>query len=126
MTARLHNSSKVKIDLREGLFRLQGVSPVSDGEVEILYTETFDQMKYDRIQWPTIEEVERAWPKGELVLEPGESHSETMEYIVAASGYESVLVYTYLYNPSRSSGSAQGWTATTVYDIGVSKLTGAA
>ena len=124
VTAGLHNSSKVKIELRKGLFRLQGISPVLDEEVEILYTETFDEKKYHNIQWPTIEEVERAWAKGELVLEPGESHSETIEYIVALSGYESVLVYTYLYNPSRSRGSAQGWTATTVYDIGVPKLTG--
>ena len=117
VTARLHNSSKVKIELRQGLFRLQGVSPVSDEEVEILYKETFAQKRFNSIQWPTIEEAERAWAKGELVLEPGESHSETIEYIVEASSYESVLVYTYFYNPSRSLGSAEGWTATTVYDI---------
>ena len=95
VTAGLHNSSKVKIELRQGLFRLQGISPVSDEEVEILYTETFAQKDFNSIQWPTIEEAERAWAAGELVLEPGESHSETIEYIVAASGYESVLVYTY-------------------------------
>ena len=95
VTARLHNSSKVKIELRQGLFRLQGVSPVSDEEVEILYKETFAQKRFNSIQWPTIEEAERAWAKGELVLEPGESHSETIEYIVEASSYESVLVYTY-------------------------------
>ncbi len=117
VTAGLHNSSKVKIELRQGLFRLQGVSPVSDEEVEILYTETFAQNSFNSIQWPTIEEAERAWAEGELVMEPGESHSETIEYIVEASGYESVLVYTYFYNPARSPGSAEGWTATTVYDI---------
>ena len=117
VTAGLHNSSKVKIELRQGLFRLQGISPVSDEEVEILYAETFAQKSFNSIQWPTIEEAERAWAKGELVLEPGESHSETIEYIVAASGCESVLVYTYFYNPARSPGSAEGWTATTVYDI---------
>ena len=81
---------------------LETTSPVSDEEVETLYTETFAQKNFNSIQWPTIEEAERAWTKGELVLEPGESHSETIEYIVAASGYESVLVYTYFYNPARS------------------------
>ena len=116
-TAILHNSSKVKVELREGLSRLQGMSPVSDEEVEVLYTETFAQKSFNSIQWPTIVEAGRAWAEGELVLEPGESHSETIEYIVEASGYESVLVYTYFYNPARSPGSAEGWTATTVYDI---------
>ena len=116
-TAILHNTSKVKIELRQGLFRLQGISPVSDEEVEILYTETFAEKNFNSIQWPTVEEAERAWAEGELVLEPGESHSETIEYIVAASGYESVLVYTYFYNPSWGPGSAEGWTASTVYDI---------
>ena len=68
---------------------LETTSPISDEEVEALYTETFAQKNFNSIQWPTIEEAERAWTKGELVLEPGESHSETIEYIVATSGYES-------------------------------------
>ena len=118
-TAILHNSSKVKIELRKGLFRLQGVSPISDKEVESLYTDTFEDRRYDNLPWPTLEEGEAAWDEGELVVEPGEFHPETFEFIVSASDYDSVLIYTYFYNPrrSRNAGSAQGWAATTVYDI---------
>lgn len=116
-TAILHNSSKVKIELRQGLFRLQGVSPACDEEVELLYANVFADKKYSNIQWPTLDEVERNWREGELVVEPGESHPETIEFIVSVADYHSVLIYTYFSNPTRGSGSAEGWTATTVYDI---------
>lgn len=116
-TAILHNSSKVKIELREGLFRLQGISPARDEEVELLYANVFADKEYSNIQWPTLDEVERNWCEGELVVEPEESHPETIEFIVSVADYESVLIYTYFPNPTRGSGSAEGWTATTVYDI---------
>ena len=117
LTAILHNSSRVHVELREGLFRLQGVSPATDDEIELLYSKVFADKDFSNIQWPTLDEVDRDWNQGELVVEPGESHPETIEFIVSASDYESVLIYTYFYNPAHSPGSAQGWTATTVHDI---------
>ena len=117
LTAILHNSSRVHVELREGLFRLQGVSPATDDEIELLYSKVFADRDFSNIQWPTLDEVDRDWNQGELVVEPGESHPETIEFIVSASDYESVLIYTYFYNPAHSPGSAQGWTATTVHDI---------
>lgn len=117
VTARLHNSSRVHVELREGLFRLQGVSPATDDEIELLYSKVFIDRDYSNIQWPTLDEVDRDWDEGELVVEPGESHPETIEFIVSASDYESVLIYTYFYNPARSPGTEQGWTATTIHDI---------
>ena len=117
LTAILHNSSRVHVELREGLFRLQGVSPATDDEIELLYSKVFADRDFSNIQWPTLDEVDRDWNEGELVVEPGESHPETIEFIVSASDYESILIYTYFYNPAHSPGSAQGWTATTVHDI---------
>ena len=56
--------------------------------------------------------------EGELSVEPGESHRETFEFVVA-SDIGSVIIYTYFYNPqhSRNPRTAEGWHATTIYDI---------
>ena len=112
--ATLHNSSKVKIELLKGFFRLQQVVPVSDAEVESLYAHLLGGQDYKDIQWPTLYEVQRAWDKDELVVEPGEAHQEAHEFIVSID-IESVIIYTYFYNPNSS--TPQGWGATTVYDI---------
>ena len=119
VTATLHNGSKVQIELRKGFSRLQGVAPVCDEEVESLYADTFEDRGHDALQWPTLDEVARAWNEGELIVEPGESHAETFEFIIGASVYDTVLIYTYFYNPTASQdvGSARGWHATTVHDI---------
>ena len=119
VTATLHNRSKVQIELRKGFSRLQGVAPVSDDEVESLYAGTFEDMEHDSLQWPTLDEVDRVWEEGELIVEPGESHTETFEFIVGAYVYDAVLVYSYFYNPeaSKDPGSAKGWHATAVHDI---------
>ena len=118
-TAILHNNSKVQIGLQRGFSRLQGVSPVSDEEAESLYARTFDDREDDNLQWPVLQDLQRVWGKSELVVEPGESHEETFEFVIRESDYKSVLIYTYFYNPRyrKNADSAEGWAATTVYDI---------
>ena len=118
VTATLQNSSRVKIELREADFRLQQVSPLSDQKVENLYAEVFAEAEHTHIQWPILFEVQRDWDRGNLIVEPGESHRESYDFIVS-TGVESVSVYTYFYNPSFSEDSrtVEGWGATTVYDI---------
>ena len=118
-TAVLQNNSKVQIELREGFVLLQGISPVSDEEAESLYAGTSEDGGYENLQWPVLEDIERVWGESRLVVEPGESHAETFEFIIGVSDYQSVLIYTYFYNPraSKSRGSAKGWGATTVYDM---------
>lgn len=131
VTAVLRNSSRVKVELREGFFRLQQVSPATDEEVEDLYAEVFaeehgdgsekQRKKKEHIRWPVLDTHNLIRPEGELgelVVEPGGSHPETYEFIVPRN-VESVLIYTYFYNPAYSEGSgvAEGWHATTVYDI---------
>lgn len=124
VTAVLRNSSRVKVELREGFFRLQQVSPATDEDVEDLYAEVFEDAagaeaeKKEHIRWPVLDTHYPNWDSGKVVIEPGESHPETYEFIVSKD-VKSVLVYTYFYNPAYSEGSgvAEGWHATTVYDI---------
>ena len=118
ITATLHNSSKVHIELREGFFLLQRIAPSSDEEIEGLYTQVFLNEEQLDVQWPFIYGSEHIWDEGELVVEPGESHPETYEFVISKD-VRTVSIYTYFENPSFTpgSGSSEGWAATTVYDI---------
>ena len=118
VTAILHNSSKVQIEIRKGFFLLQQISPVSDESVESMYAQVFQDSTHDNLQWPTLDEITRAWSEAELIVEPGESHQEAYEFIVTTD-VESVVVYTYFHNSrhSQHSQTVQGWHATTIYDM---------
>ncbi len=118
VTATLTNSSRVKLEFHEAYFRLQILSPISDREVENLYAKVFADENGEspwNLQWPTMEEASRRWVKGELVVEPGERHQETCEFVIS-NDVSSILVYTYFYNPGRGA-IPQGWGTTTVCDI---------
>ena len=116
--ATLHNSSKVKIEVREAAFRLQRIGPLADPEVEQLYAQVFIDNEESSIQWTSYDELERSWGKGELIIEPGESHHEAYEFIVSRE-IDSVVVYAYFHNPEYREGTrkAQGWSVTTVHDM---------
>ena len=118
VTAVLQNSSRVQIELREGFFLAQHLAPTSDEHVEELYAEVYMDEKFEDIQWPTLEELQRQWDKGELVVEPGETHPESIEFIISKS-VESVILHTYFYNPKSSSDAraAEGWGRTSVLDM---------
>lgn len=116
MTATLHNSSRVKIEVREGLFRLQQIAPLSDEEIMELYAQVFIDEESKHLQWPTLEEIDRKWAANELIVEPGESHQETYEFIVSRE-VTSVMVYAYFYNSRYPQSPSEGWGATTVHDI---------
>ena len=119
VTATLRNSSKVQVELRDGFFLLQKIAPLPDEEVEALYAQVFIDKKREDIQWTTLDRIDRSWNKNELIVEPGESHPETYEFIISRGVVESVLIYTYLYDSrfSRDDTSPRGWVATTIYDI---------
>ena len=118
VTANLRNSSRVKIELHKAIFSMQLVSPLSEEEIEALYQETFVDKREKDLQWRTLHETQRTWIENELVIEPSGSHSETYEFVIL-SDVRSVAIYTYFYNPesSQRTQSADGWSATTVYDI---------
>ncbi len=115
VTANLINSSKVEMQILDGLFRLQHIAPFSDEEVEFILSEN---SRLKDIQWPTLIEERRAWNGSEFLIEPGESHQETVEFVIGRD-VESVLIYTYFYNSryTSASPSAEGWGAATVSDM---------
>ena len=116
VTVVLHNGSKVHVELREAIFRLQMVAPISDEEAATLYDEMYENRGV-RARWPKLNEVERSWEEGELIVEPGESHRESCDFIVSRD-VAAARVYTFFHNPSfqEGGGMASGWGATTVYD----------
>lgn len=117
VTATLHNNSKVKVELRDGFFLLQQIAPMSDREVELLYDAVFVHRDYDDFQWPSLDEVERRWERDECVVEPGGTHQELCEFIIA-SDIETVMLYTFFTNSGYpKSSQTRGWKAATVYDI---------
>ena len=115
VTATLRNSSKVRMDIRRGYFRLQAISPLSDEEVEALYADVYVNRDNRDFQWQTIDEAPREWSRYDLIVEPGESHQETCEFVVTRE-MRTVLVDTYMYN-SRSPAVPVGWGTTSAYDI---------
>ena len=117
VTAVLVNNSRVQIELRDGFFVLQQVSPTSKEDVESLYADVFLRREYDDIQWPVLHNIRREWHESELIVEPGEIHPETIEFLVSKE-VETVIIYTYFYNSSHTQGdrAAEGWGATTVLD----------
>ncbi len=123
VSATLHNRSRVKVDIREGIYRLYQIAPLSDEEVEQLYAQVFVDHDADEIQWPKLYDFRFARAVNETVIEPGESHQEIVDFIVSKDP-KSVLVYTYFYNPEYHSLSRnpQGWGLAKAYDIMVDNL----
>lgn len=110
----MHNSSKVKVDLYEGFWTLQQISPVSDSEVEQTYLPSVDE-DLPEFPWPVLKEGVWIWDQGDLVIEPGESHQELLEIIVPDE-ISTLLVYTFCYGPRFREDEA-GWDLATVFDI---------
>ena len=98
VTAILFNSSRVKVEVLDGLFTIQQVAPVSDPHAIEIFTQTFMNNQYNgSLQWDTLKEVRLTWNEDELIAEPGESATATFEYMVPIY-IESILVTTYFYS----------------------------
>lgn len=119
VTATLHNSSRVQVEIRQGFFRLQQVAPIDDNDVEALYAQAFGAVsERSSIQWPVLDEWQTPSPENLLLIEPGQSHQEHVEFIVNHN-VTCVLIYSCFYNSafSESSQPAVAWAASTVYDV---------
>ena len=102
VTVTLHNSSRVRVDIREGFFLLEEVAMVWDEEEQdFLY--------------PTLDEGSFTWGSDGVVIEPGETRRELSEFFVPED-VETVSIYTYFHD-SRRSQVSQGWGVATIYDI---------
>ena len=87
---------RVNIELEGRFPSPAGFSPFR--QVESLYAEVFAEEEHTHVQWPILSQVQRDWGKGDLIVEPGESHQESYDFIVSTD-VESVSLYTYFYNP---------------------------
>ena len=114
VTAILHNGSKVEVELLESRFTIQRILPMSNETIEEKYDQVFYDKEEEHLQWPTLDILELRWGAGELVIEPGEVHRETQEFLVKLEEAETVLIYTHFPN---SKNEGFGWHATTVHDI---------
>lgn len=114
----LRNSSKVHVELREAIFRLQMVAPLSDDEAESLYYGMLADQEQARVTWPLLLRTQRNWDEGALIVEPGETHLETCDFIVSKD-IETARVYTFFRNPNfrEGGGTVEGWEIETVYDM---------
>ena len=118
VTATLRNSSRVQVEILEGNFLIQQISPESDEEIERLYAEVFIGQEQQEMQWTILDRIDLSWQRGELIVEPGEAHPESYDFIVPRE-VKTVRIYTYFDNSRFSPGaqSTEGWVASTVYDI---------
>ena len=118
VTVELRNSSKVQVELREANFHLQMVAPLTDEQAENLHEDMYSEGGQTAAEWPLLHETRRNWKEGELIVEPGESHKETCDFIVSVD-IEAARIYTFFRNPSfrERGGMAEGWHASTVYDM---------
>lgn len=139
VTATLHNSSRVKMEFRDGLFTVEQLAPLALNDAERLFEELFDRDLYESPKWDLLRERRLEWSKDELVAEPGEKVTATFEHIVS-NAVQSVLITTYFYNTrvmgkipaemkpreadrrkrfwwSRRPSGPKGWGRTTAYDI---------
>ena len=94
----LHNTSRVKVEFRDGLFSVEQLAPLTDEHVERSFAQAFfNTEQYKSPEWPLLKESRLEWSKDMLVVEPGERAVETYEYILP-DYVESVLVSTYYSN----------------------------
>ena len=120
--ASIHNSSKVAVQIDQAFIRVQAVAPISDNEVEVLFAEALTQeesgAENGAIWWPTLDEIDRSWGSGELIIEPGGTDTQAYEFIIDKE-VEAVLVYAYFRNADHKekTGVPQGWEVSAVYDL---------
>ena len=109
----MRNGSKVKVELHEGFWTLQQISPLTDPEAEEVYSRRLDE-DLPEFPWPVLDEGLWKWSRDDLVIEPGETHHELLEIIVPDE-VETMLIYTFCYDP-RVREQDIGWSLATVFD----------
>ena len=111
VTATLLNTSRVRVQLLKADFLLQKIAPISDAQIQALYTQAFvgppnvdETPMTASIQWPTIEYSTQEWDENPRIIEPGESHRETFEFITDTHA-TTFHIDSYFHNPQRSRDS---------------------
>ena len=119
VVARLTNSSKVVVEIRNALFRMQEIAPVSDANIRQMYSEFESKPNEEKyFQFPTLVEFQRTWEKDEFVIEPGETESENYEFIVE-DDFDTVKITAFFTDQVliTEQHAERGWLAVSVYDV---------
>ena len=105
----LHNSSRVKVELREGFFVVQQIAPAFNDntllEQNLLYP-----------GWPVLAEASFDLGEYGFLLEPGQSLQDVLQFTVPRD-VSTVLVHYFFYDNRYTTDSRSGWGITEVYDI---------
>ena len=120
VTAALHNSSRVKVELNRGLFTLQEIAPVlDDAELEDrLEARNLIAENLPFSQWAILDQFSCEWSASTLVIEPGQTFRQTVEFVISRE-ITTVAIHAFFYNSRFAEGfeRPEGWNITTVYDI---------
>ena len=120
VTAVLHNSSRVKVELNRGLFTLQEIAPVlDDAELEDrLEARNLIAENLPFSQWAILDQFSCEWSASTLVIEPGQTFRQTVEFVISRE-ITTVAIHAFFYNSRFAEGfeRPEGWNITTVYDI---------
>ena len=107
--ATLQNSSRVRVELNEGFYLLQQVSP-APSDVDF----PGDNLLYP--PWPILDEASFNLGDNNIVLEPNQSLQEVFQFMVP-SYVETLLIHYILYDWASTEEVPKGWGITEVYDI---------
>ena len=116
--ATIHNTSKVKVGFRRARFSILQVLLNSNDDIAEIHEQVFISQEKRDMQWPVLNVIEHEWDDGKLVVEPGENHSESQEFIVLKEDAETVRIETFFFDQRFTEPSDEfGWSATTFCDI---------
>lgn len=116
--ATIHNTSRVKVEFRRARFSILQVLPNSNDDIKDIHDQVFIADEKRDMQWPVLNVIEQEWDAGKLIVEPGEKHSESQEFIVLKEDAETVRIDTFFFDQRFAEPSDEfGWSATTFCDI---------
>ncbi len=114
----LFNTSKVAVSITESVCLVQQIAPLSNQEVETLYSETYDENTEIDMQWPLLNQFRKIRKDNELIIEPQGRHVEYYETIIS-KGIMAILVSTRYDNANFLGGydAARGWELSSAHDL---------
>ena len=114
----LSNTSKVVVSITDAVCVVQQIAPLTNREVEILYSEAFDGDSATDMQWPLLNQIEKSWREKELNIEPNGRHVEYWETIISTE-LSTVLVSTRYNNSNYAEGddASRGWELSSAHDV---------
>lgn len=124
VTATLRNTSRVNVELRQGIYSIQQIAPITDEAVREVHAEFISNSRLNNLGWAMLAENRYHWGRGEFTVEPGETHRELVEFIIS-NEIETVLIHTDFQNQpeGRISRNLRAWGCNSVYDIVVKRTT---